>query len=729
VREHDSVPITVAQAVAGVMATNRKLQAEIDRTLKKVEEGLDLFNEIWDKVYAAQNMAQRDKFETDLKSQIKKLQRLRDQIKVWQADSSIKDKSKIDSARKKIEEKMEAFKVCERETKTKAFSKEGLAQDRADPLERSKNEVREWVRDCIEKLKVQIEEREADIEAAVSNVKKKKVDHAAVDNLREKINRHRYHIEMLERILRALDNDAVECEEVNEIRESVEYYVDANTEDDFVEDEGIYEALTLEVPVEIQPPHGAKGKEETDNPPEQKPAEPDNLERKEPEPKRKLEETGRKQREVSVSTTTAPGNLDDVRKKRDAVDAVRPPSDQEPSTLSIREDGASAAVVGQDAAAAVGAPRPRNIGIPTTSAWANQQQPVAALLSKQSAGHSPGMVGESSSLGATTPTLSTTTPSSMASATPRLPPGFESVANALGAAVGGKTSLSEFAPFESSGTTASTAHLPSSTSGMGVHGSLYQTRAGDRLGLLLNSGRGATTTSNTATAMSNLLPGYSMPPTSGQAPENDLFSAEQLPIMAPEDTNHERAAPISLNHIGAGSDVASSDRISSRSMLMASRQLDEATHYLNAPSTNSLPLGSSGANTLKASSVPPPRVQPLYEPRNPFPVHSSFPQIPLNALENPEFYERLDIDPLFFVFFFPQRPKHQLLAARELKRQAWRFHKRYLTWFQRHEEPRVTTDEYESGSYVYFDSQMWCQRVKQDFVFSYADLEDELPIA
>jgi hypothetical protein len=32
------------------MGAARKLQAEIDRTLKKVQEGLDEFHDIWDKV-------------------------------------------------------------------------------------------------------------------------------------------------------------------------------------------------------------------------------------------------------------------------------------------------------------------------------------------------------------------------------------------------------------------------------------------------------------------------------------------------------------------------------------------------------------------------------------------------------------------------------------------------------------------------------------------------------
>eukprot|EP00965_Chrysotila_dentata_P133389 4410735-Pleurochrysis_carterae.AAC.1 len=43
----------------------------------------------------------------------------------------------------------------------------------------------------------------------------------------------------------------------------------------------------------------------------------------------------------------------------------------------------------------------------------------------------------------------------------------------------------------------------------------------------------------------------------------------------------------------------------------------------------------------------------------------------------------------------PQGTYQQYLAARELKKQSWRYHKKYLTWFQRHEEPKVTADEYE----------------------------------
>ena len=77
--------------------------AEIDRTLKKVAEGVELFESIYDKMQASTNQTQKEKLETDLKTQIKKLQRLRDQIKTWVASNDIKDKSLLLENRRLIE--------------------------------------------------------------------------------------------------------------------------------------------------------------------------------------------------------------------------------------------------------------------------------------------------------------------------------------------------------------------------------------------------------------------------------------------------------------------------------------------------------------------------------------------------------------------------------------------------------------------------------------------------
>lgn len=113
---------------------------------------------------------------------------------------------------------------------------------------------------------------------------------------------------------------------------------------------------------------------------------------------------------------------------------------------------------------------------------------------------------------------------------------------------------------------------------------------------------------------------------------------------------------------------------------------------------------------------------------------ASYPQMQAPVIDNPALWERLDKDVLFYAFYYQQGTYQQYLAARELKKQSWRYHKKYNTWFQRHEEPKITTDEYETGTYVYFDfhvvhndyQQGWCQRIKTEFTFEYCYLEDEL---
>ena len=114
-----------------------------------------------------------------------------------------------------------------------------------------------------------------------------------------------------------------------------------------------------------------------------------------------------------------------------------------------------------------------------------------------------------------------------------------------------------------------------------------------------------------------------------------------------------------------------------------------------------------------------------YVPRNPYATHPSFPSQPPAVIENAALYERLPADSLFFAFYHQQATYQQFLAAKQLKKLSWRFHKKYMTWFQRHEEPKVTTDDYEEGTYVYFDYESgWTQRLKDQFKFEYSFLED-----
>ena len=116
---------------------------------------------VWEKVYSAANQSQKEKYEMDLKKEIKKLQRLRDQIKSWISSAEVKDKEPLVEARKLIETKMEAFKTCERETHTKTYSKEVLMRaSQLCPEEEAKQNAAAWVSDVIDRLQTMVQDAE-----------------------------------------------------------------------------------------------------------------------------------------------------------------------------------------------------------------------------------------------------------------------------------------------------------------------------------------------------------------------------------------------------------------------------------------------------------------------------------------------------------------------------------------------------------------------------------------
>lgn len=93
-----------------------------------------------------------------------------------------------------------------------------------------------------------------------------------------------------------------------------------------------------------------------------------------------------------------------------------------------------------------------------------------------------------------------------------------------------------------------------------------------------------------------------------------------------------------------------------------------------------------------------------YQPQTPYPyAPSHYPQEPLAIFDDHRLYSRVDTDTLFYAFYYRQGTYQQWLAAKALKNQSWRFHKQYQTWFQRHEEPKSITEDYEQGTYRFFD--------------------------
>ncbi|AMD18775.1 HBL127Wp [Eremothecium sinecaudum] len=216
--------------------SQRKLLQEVDKVLKKVKEGLAEFDIIYDKfqVTESDNQSYREKLESDLKREIKKLQKHREQIKSWLSKDDVKERnSLLMENRRLIENGMERFKSVEKIMKTKKFSTEALSNPDLikDPRELKKRDQFVFVEDCLEELQKQLESYEA-------------------QELADKVERHQFHITNLENILKMLQNDELEPDVVEEYQEDIRYYVDNNDDPDFIEYETIYEDMGCETQLE-----------------------------------------------------------------------------------------------------------------------------------------------------------------------------------------------------------------------------------------------------------------------------------------------------------------------------------------------------------------------------------------------------------------------------------------------------------------------------------------------
>lgn len=193
---------------------------------------MEEFEALHDKLQGSQNQTQKEKMESDLKTMIKKLQRLRDQIKTWLQSNEIKDKTALLENRRLIETQMERFKAVEKEMKTKAFSKEGLAAARLDPAERAKLDATTWLSSHVDELAHQVEAAEAEVEQLGANTKKsRKANNSKEERiaaLESQNEARQWHISRLELLLRVVENGSLEPEEIDDIKDEVDYFVEKN---------------------------------------------------------------------------------------------------------------------------------------------------------------------------------------------------------------------------------------------------------------------------------------------------------------------------------------------------------------------------------------------------------------------------------------------------------------------------------------------------------------------
>jgi len=122
---------------------------------------------------------------------------------------------------------MELFKVCEKDTKTKTYSKEGLARSEVvDPDLVIKNNTTDWINEIIERLEQLIDDHESEIET-LSAGKGKKTNKGKITSFMTFSNNHKFHIAKLMAISRLVVNDTIEATEVDLIREELDFYLES----------------------------------------------------------------------------------------------------------------------------------------------------------------------------------------------------------------------------------------------------------------------------------------------------------------------------------------------------------------------------------------------------------------------------------------------------------------------------------------------------------------------
>ncbi|KAF7723689.1 proteinral negative regulator of transcription subunit 5 [Apophysomyces ossiformis] len=618
----------------------KKLQTEIDRVLKKVGEGVDSFEAIFDKIQSATNSNQKEKYEQDLKKEIKKLQRLRDQIKTWLSFNEIKDKSALLENRKLIESQMERFKAIEREMKTKAYSKEGLLQkERLDPKDKEKADACEWISSTVDELSRQMETAEAELETLQGTSRKGKKDHQKVERrneLEHTLERHKWHINRLELILRLLENDHFAADRVMQIKDNVQYFVECNQEPDFEEDEEIYDDLNLEEEEELF----NIGTDEHHTPCD---ADKEREEEEKLVPKRTVKEKEQeKEDDAQTAASTTAGRSSSKASTNTSPKKMHSPSHDDSKASSITS------IKAYSNASVAKAPIEAATIPPAGLKYA--QAAAAGVASQASQDTNEKLDDKGAEIKHPEPVVQ-----SAWAEPPKIVDQFKSTSY-VSDQNKEPPSRPQPQPLQS--------HTQDSSLGANsVLSSQYSARS-------------------SPSTISTLQPSSQPPP--------DVYE----PLL-----------PMSLADLGPSFEAVKSKALNDEDMMYTYQMLDASLQ--NVPD-------------LIDSERP-----KVYEPRTPCQTPSYYPQQPLAIFDNPVLFEKFDMDALFFIFYYQQGTYQQYLAARELKKQSWRFHKKYLTWFQRHEEPKIITDDYEQGTYIYFDYEgAWCQRKKTEFRFEYRYLEE-----
>ena len=566
---------------------------------------------------------------------------------------------------------MEKFKAVEKEMKTKAFSKEGLSIGaKLDPKEREKIESCQFLADMVEELERQIETLEAEEEALQATVKKGKKDTGKSDRLAEigrLTERHKWHQAKLELLLRSLENGNVDTDQVNDLKDSIKYYVEENQSVEFMEDDTIYDDLNLEQEEGI---YGLNNDADRVSSQDTQSIQDDGPE---PADGRSTSTTNVKSKSVSAADPPTTAN--------------RRPSNQLKSPLP--------------ALATLHTPL-ANI---TNGASSNTMKP--APLPTRTPGETPNYASAAAA--------AATNDRNVVGIAPLPPPPGVSLSNTSGlsplppapAAKSSATTSPSVAP----SIPASVSHTPAQTAALPVNTNTENTNTSNtqlKSPTLSQSSAVAASSVPSSVPLTPALEKVESVPRSIPPPLQPIGQEDKEPTPEPEQpkTPPEPTPQTAVSRTNGEPHIKPDEDESIYHLPPGLQDLIQSFEVTkNRPTTVKSP---SVQRLLNASHATCPDVldgeKPRhYRPQSKYNTPRFYPQEPSIIIDDPNLYGRIDTDTLFYIFYYRQGTYQQYLAAKSLKNQSWRFHKQYQTWFQRHEEPKTITEEFEQGTYRFFD--------------------------
>eukprot|EP01053_Blabericola_migrator_P003015 Blabericola_migrator_1__3014@NODE_1876_length_3615_cov_430_362740_g1201_i0_p1_GENE_NODE_1876_length_3615_cov_430_362740_g1201_i0NODE_1876_length_3615_cov_430_362740_g1201_i0_p1_ORF_typecomplete_len818_score110_20Not3/PF04065_15/1_8e37SH3_1/PF00018_28/0_12SH3_1/PF00018_28/0_0002SH3_2/PF07653_17/0_24SH3_2/PF07653_17/0_00043SH3_9/PF14604_6/34SH3_9/PF14604_6/0_00048HBM/PF16591_5/17HBM/PF16591_5/1_9e03HBM/PF16591_5/10OmpH/PF03938_14/5_9e03OmpH/PF03938_14/6_8e03OmpH/PF03938_14/0_19AAA_13/PF13166_6/3DU len=268
---------------------SRRLQSEIEKVVKEARASLELYDERWEelrdfnrtqvgvkekmweecrreqlrgKKHAVRTATlelldfkhvcdSKAKMESDMEGTLKRLHRYRQQLTEWLSCTELRTQfDELRDLRKQIELRYKRGRV---------FYRQGLSSDDCNESDPNGESALQWIPGFIEKLKLQADAWEADVESLTRKLnaspdKNSAEGKASLDSVRDKkaqleafVDLHKMHVKRLEALLRALRSRAVTLTESQgeEVYEALSPYIEENKDLTIVVADEIYHDIHL----------------------------------------------------------------------------------------------------------------------------------------------------------------------------------------------------------------------------------------------------------------------------------------------------------------------------------------------------------------------------------------------------------------------------------------------------------------------------------------------------